>query len=143
MPLHYILVAIQFAGIFYFAITGNIYPHSIFVFGVELLSLILVIWAILAMKLHTVTVFPSVRKGAQLCTSGPYRIIRHPMYTSVLLLLLGMLLNNYSTSGLIVFLIVLVDLIVKMNVEEKILVAHYADYKDYMIGTKRIFPFVY
>ena len=143
MPLHYLLVSIQFTGIFYFVVTSSIYPENIFIFVVELLSLIIGVWAVLAMKLHTVTVLPSVKKGGQLCTSGPYRVIRHPMYTAVLLILLGMMLNNYSHTGLLVFFIVLVDLIVKMNVEEKILIAHYADYTDYMKRTKRILPFVF
>ena len=40
-------------------------------------------------------------------------------------------------------MIVSIDLIVKMNVEEKILIAHYEGYKDYMKGTKQIIPFVY
>jgi len=143
MPLHYLLVTIQFAGIIYFALSGKVYPQNNFVFVLETLSVVLGIWAILAMKLHTLTVLPSVKAGGQLCTSGPYRLIRHPMYTAVLLLLFALLLNNYSTTRLIVFLIVLVDLIVKMNVEEKILKAHYEGYKDYMKGTKRIIPFVY
>lgn len=65
------------------------------------------------------------------------------MYTAVLLLLLGLLINNYSYIGLIVFLVVFVDLIVKMNVEEKILLAHYDEYKAYMLRTKRIVPFLY
>jgi len=143
MPLHYLLVTIQFAGIIYFALSGKVYPQNNFVFVLETLSVVLGIWAILAMKLHTLTVLPSVKAGGQLCTSGPYRLIRHPMYTAVLLLLFALLLNNYSTTRLIVFLIVLVDLIVKMNVEEKILTAHYEGYKDYMKGTKRIIPFVY
>ncbi len=142
-PLHFLLVAIQFAGIFYFVVTGSIYPKNIFIFVLELMSLLIGVWAVFAMKLHTITVLPSVKPGGQLCTSGPYRVLRHPMYTAVLLLLLGMMLNNYSHTGLVVFFIVLVDLIVKMNVEEKILIAHYADYKDYMTRSKRIVPFVY
>lgn len=143
MVKQYLLVAIQFAGIFYFIITGSIYPQNIFIFVLELMSLLIGVWAVFAMKLHTITVLPSVKPGGQLCTSGPYRVLRHPMYTAVLLLLSGLLLNNYSHTGLVVFFIVLVDLIVKMHVEEKILIAHYADYKDYMTQTKRIVPFVY
>ena len=141
--IQYILVSIQFAGIFYFVITGSIYPKNIFIFVLELMSLLIGVWAVLAMKLHTITVLPSVKQGGQLCTSGPYRVIRHPMYTAVLLLLLGMMLNNYSHTGLAVFFVVLVDFIVKMHVEEKILLSHYTDYKNYMTKTKRIIPFVY
>jgi len=142
-PLHYLLVAIQFIGIFYFIFTGSVFPENIYVLIIEIIATLIGVWAVLAMKLHTVTVLPSVKQGGQLCTTGPYRVIRHPMYTAVLLLLLGLLFNNYSHTGLAVFFIVLVDLIVKMNVEEKILLAHYTDYKNYMTKTKRIIPFLY
>ncbi len=140
---HYILVTIQFAGIAFFVFTGESYPQNWLVLLLEIASVVTGGWAILAMQLHTVTFLPSVRRGGQLCTSGPYRVIRHPMYTSVLLLLLALLLNDFSIVRLMVFLIVLVDLLVKMNVEEKILIAHYADYKVYMKGTKRLIPMVY
>jgi protein-S-isoprenylcysteine O-methyltransferase Ste14 len=65
------------------------------------------------------------------------------MYTAVLLLLFALLLNDYSTIRLVVYLIVFIDLILKMNVEEKILLAHYTEYKNYMTKTKRIIPFLY
>ena len=143
MLTHYLLVAIQFAGIAFFVVTGSNYPQNVVVLVLQILSIVIGVWAILAMKLHTVTALPSVRQGGQLCTSGPYRVIRHPMYTAVLLLLLAFLINDYSHTGLVVFLIVLVDLLVKMNVEEKLLIAHYDGYKEYMRYTKRIVPLVY
>lgn len=143
MTFHYLLVLIQFAGIFYFIVTGTLYPTSSIVFGLELLALFIGLWAIVSMKLHTLTVLPSVKQCGRLCTSGPYRLIRHPMYTAVILFLLGLLVNEYTLVGLLVFVVVLVDLLVKINVEEKLLLAHYAEYKVYMKRTKRILPFVY
>lgn len=140
---HYLLVAIQFIGIFFFIFSGKVFPDNTYVLVIEAIATLIGVWAVLAMKLHTVTVLPSVKQGGQLCTSGPYNLIRHPMYTAVLLLLLALLLNDYSVLRLVVFLVVFVDLIIKMNVEEKILIAHYADYKDYKKRTKRIIPFLY
>ncbi len=140
---YYLLVAIQFAGIAFFVGTGKLFPQHSVVFILLTISLLLGVWAILAMKFHTVTALPSVRQGGQLCTSGPYRLIRHPMYTAVVLLLLALLLNDYSHIRLIMLLIVFVDLIVKIKVEEKILLAHYEGYQAYMKKTKRIVPFVY
>ena len=122
--LQYILVTIQFAGIFYFAVSGTLYPQNFLVLILALVSVVVGLWAILAMKLHTLSVLPSVKQGGQLCTSGPYRILRHPMYTSVLLLLFALLLNKYDIFRLVVFIVVIIDLILKMNVEEKILLAH-------------------
>lgn len=143
MITHYLLVAIQFAGIAFFVITGSSYPLNIVVLLLEIMSVVLGVWAIVAMKLHTLTALPSVRRGGQLCTSGPYRVIRHPMYTAVLLLLLAFLLNDYSHIRLVVLIVVIVNFIVKMNVEEKILIAHYSAYEAYMQKTKRIVPLVY
>jgi len=140
---HYLLVTIQFAGIGFFVVSGNNFPQHSIVWVLQLISLLLGLWAVLAMKLHTLTALPSVRQGGQLCTSGPYRLIRHPMYTAVVLLLLALLLNDYSHIRLIMLLIVFVDLIVKIKVEEKILLAHYEGYQAYMKKTKRIVPFVY
>jgi protein-S-isoprenylcysteine O-methyltransferase Ste14 len=141
--LHYLLVFVQLAGILYFALSGTVFPQNSLILTLEAISVVLGFWAIIVMKLHTLSVLPSVKQGGQLCTSGPYRILRHPMYTAVLLLLFALLLNDYTVIRLVVFLIVFIDLIVKMNVEEKILIAHYSDYKNYMTKTKRIIPFLY
>ena len=143
IKVHYLLVVIQLVGIFFFIFYGNIIPTNLAVFLIELIATIIGVWANISMKLHTISVLPTVKPGGKLCTSGPYRIIRHPMYTAVLLFLFALLLNEYSVLGLIVFAILIVDLIIKMSVEEKILIAHYDDYKDYMLKTKRIIPFVY
>ncbi len=141
--MNYFLVAIQFGGILLFGLTGSVVPYKTHLLVLELSAIALGIWAILVMKLHTLSILPTIKKGGQLCTSGPYRILRHPMYTAVLMLLLALLLNSFSIFRLIVFLIVLINLIIKMNVEEKMLVAHYSDYKEYMANTKRIIPFLY
>ncbi len=73
MHLHYLLVIIQFAGILYFALTGNVFPENILVFLFELSSVVIGLWAIVSMKLHTLTILPSVKQGGRLCVSGRLR----------------------------------------------------------------------
>ncbi|OIP84025.1 MAG: hypothetical protein AUK44_03640 [Porphyromonadaceae bacterium CG2_30_38_12] len=141
--LQYALVMVQFGGIFIFVFTGTVFPRTPIVLLLESLALLLGFWAIYVMKLHTLSVFPAVKQGGTLCKAGPYRVIRHPMYTAVLFVLGALLLNQYSAFRLLVFGIVWVDLIIKMNVEEKILLTHYPDYIHYMKNTKRIIPFIY
>ena len=142
-PLHYFLVFVQFAGIFFFVLSGKVTPENAYVTVFEIFSVVLALWAYLVMKKHTFTVMPGVRENAQLCTTGPYRIIRHPMYTSVLILLLALLVNEFSILRAIVFAVVLVDLIFKISVEEKILRHKYAEYSDYEKNTWKIIPLIF
>lgn len=106
-------------------------------------SVFLAIWAYLSMKKHTFSVMPEVRQNAELCIKGPYQIIRHPMYTSVLLFLSGLLLADFSFFRLAVLFVVTVDLLIKIEVEEKILKSKYTKYQQYTTNTKKIIPFVY
>ena len=140
---HYLLVAIQFGGIFFFIITGKNTPENFLVALVLLLAIFLAFWAYFSMKQHTFSIMPAARKHAQLCKSGPYRLIRHPMYSSVLMFLSALLINDFSWARAFVLFIVLADLIFKIATEEKILRQKFAEYSDYMKHTRKIIPFVY
>lgn len=101
------------------------------------------LWAVMSMNRKTLTVLPELREHASLVTSGPYKYIRHPMYTSVLMLLTGMLLNEFNFIRLTVLIVVLIVLILKLRLEEKQLQNRFPGYKQYMLKTKRLVPFVY
>lgn len=140
---HYILVTIQFTGIFFFVFTGKKFPENLIVGVMLLFSIGLTFWAYISMKRNTFSVMPSSREYAQLCKSGPYRIIRHPMYSSVIMFLLALLLNDFTWIRALVFLIVIINLIIKIATEEKILRQKFAEYSDYMKYTRKIIPFIY
>jgi protein-S-isoprenylcysteine O-methyltransferase Ste14 len=140
---HFLLVAIQFGGIFFFVITGKNTPENILVAFFQAFSIGLAFGAYFSMKRHTFSIMPAVRKHAQLCKSGPYRFIRHPMYTSVLMFLSALLMNDFSWARAFVLFIVFADLVFKIATEEKILRQKFAEYSDYMKHTRKIIPFVY
>jgi protein-S-isoprenylcysteine O-methyltransferase Ste14 len=64
---------------------------------------------------------PVARTGHQLCTDGPYRLSRHPIYTGVL----GMLFGTMLLSGLgfyaYLFLLGIVIFAIKIHQEERLL----------------------
>ncbi|HEX2347130.1 MAG TPA: isoprenylcysteine carboxylmethyltransferase family protein [Ktedonobacterales bacterium] len=76
--------------------------------------------------------------------SGPYRLIRHPAYTGVLIILLGFALT--CTNWLSLLLIpagALLGLGYRMRVEERTLQEQLGKpYQEYMRHTKRLIPFV-
>jgi len=137
------LVGSQFAGIIYFFISGKVFPQGAIVFGFYIIAVFIGLWAILSMNTHTLNVFPEVRKNATLTRKGPYQFIRHPMYTAVITLLSGMLLNDFSFTRLIVLCLVTLDLMLKIYVEEDILRAKYPLYNEYASKTKKLIPFIY
>lgn len=137
------LVFMQFACLAALAWLGGVWPKSVWSAGLMGLGVIVGLWAIAAMRIGNVHVFPEVSAQAQLTTRGPYRWIRHPMYTAVLFVALSWLLNKvFWLSGLI-FLILLVDLIIKLKYEERLLCEHFEAYAAYMQSTKRLLPYIF
>jgi len=107
------------------------------------LSGFLAFWAIAVMKLGNFNVVPYPVVNGNLVTAGPYRVIRHPMYTSIFIFALALLAGQFNYYKLIISMVLVADLVVKMIFEEGLLCEHYPGYKSYMQTTKRVIPFVW
>lgn len=70
-------------------------------------------------------------------------MIRHPMYTSLLVLGADLVLGAPSLLRCLLWLALLADLVVKMSYEERLLAAHFSTYPAYRRSTWRIVPFIY
>ena len=78
-----------------------------------------------------------------LVTTGVYRYIRHPMYSSLLFLTLGTLLKFVSTSTLVLAGVASLALAATAKAEETENVARFGqEYRDYMQRTSRFVPFL-
>jgi len=138
------LVLIQGLSIIYIFISGPVVIQNPVLIIFEIIALILGGWAVSIIiyksKIH---VTPEVPIGANLVTKGPYALIRHPMYTSLLLLTLVLIVNLFTWQRLIFWVILLLDLMIKLNYEEKILEKHFHGYRDYQKKTKKLIPRIY
>lgn len=77
-------------------------------------------------------------------STGPYRLVRHPMYSGGSLLFFGMPLALGSYWGLTLVFILLPVLLLRIVDEEKFLKDHLAGYNDYCQKVKyRLLPLVY
>ncbi len=108
-----------------------------------IISVSLGILAIIAMKIGNFNVVPDVKPNSILITELPYKYIRHPMYTSVILVSLGLMLSSYSNFTLSIWLILVVIMFVKAKYEESLLIKVFPDYKKYCVNTKYFIPFVF
>lgn len=139
----YTLVAIQFAFIFAIAWTAPILARNPLWLAIEMTGLFLGLWAIWSMRLFNFNITPNVKVEGYMVERGPYRFIRHPMYSSLLIIGIALVVDYFSWMRLLVLLALAIDLIVKLRYEEGLLAAHYPQYADYMTRTKRLIPFVW
>src|SRR5205085_8169188 len=101
-------------------------------------------WAIVTLgRFFTVDV--TIEKDHELVERGPFRMVRHPSYTGVLLAFVGVALSLGNWAALLVILLpISAAFIHRMNVEENALSGALGpQYTDYMRRTKRLIPFIY
>ena len=80
----------------------------------------------------------------KLVTSGPYRLIRHPIYLGEIFFGLSIPMILGSLYGFIIMLIPIPMLIYRIRIEEKMLVSRFGqEYLDYASKTKKLIPYIY
>ena len=141
--LSYGLVAIQLLSLGLIALSGPLFAANPVLLLVEGAAGLLGLWAIGTMGIGNFNVTPDVKHQARLVTGGPYRYIRHPMYTALLMGSLSLVLDAFSLLRLALWLVLLVDLLVKLNYEERLLSQDLEGYSTHMQRTKRLIPFLY
>jgi protein-S-isoprenylcysteine O-methyltransferase Ste14 len=89
------------------------------------------------------TPLPCPKEGAELIQTGPYALVRHPMYSGGLVLGLGwaLVVQGWLTLGYAVALFVLLD--VKSRREERWLAEKFPAYTTYRQRVRKLIPFVY
>jgi protein-S-isoprenylcysteine O-methyltransferase Ste14 len=80
--------------------------------------------------------------SSALVTSGPYALVRHPLYGGLLLAMLGSALGQ-SVLWMLPLIVYWRGFVVSAQREEQLLIDRYCDqYRDYMRRTKMFVPFV-
>jgi len=131
---------------FYFGYGGiGMLPDWAFYLGILLMFLGVLVrqWAIAILgRFFSLTV--QIVEDHKVVEKGPYRLVRHPSYTGVLITFIGLGLAVQSGGALLVLLVVFsVSFGYRMLVEERTLLSELGqDYASYMKRTKRIIPFL-
>ena len=137
------LVILQFFCLMFLSIHGEIFANGFFLFF-QILGVILSIWAIWAMKIGNFNIQPELKKNAVLVNSGPYKLIRNPMYTGLILFFGSGLVSSFQLLNSLVFLLLVLVLLFKINREEKYLALRFgADYLAYKNRTYRLLPYLF
>jgi protein-S-isoprenylcysteine O-methyltransferase Ste14 len=139
----YILVSVQFCCLILIFASGRPFAKNYLLLALEIMGVALEIWAVITMGRHNLNITPLVKQEAQLVTWGPYRFIRHPMYSALLLIIWPLIIDRFSLFLLITGLVFTLVFIIKLFFEESVLKKHFAEYEDYMKTTKRLIPYIF
>ncbi|MGH7499748.1 MAG: methyltransferase family protein [Gemmatimonadales bacterium] len=84
-----------------------------------------------------------VKEDHTLIRSGPYRHVRHPIYTGILLAFLGTALWIGEWRGLLAVPLMVLSFVLKSRAEERRMRETFPEYQQYERDTAALVPFVY
>jgi len=134
-------LAVVIVSLLGLGLTGRLFSPSPLPLAVQALAVALAVWARRS--------FPrgAFRTGATpsgdgLIRRGPYRVIRHPMYSAALTVIWTGIVTHLSVWTAGVGIVVTTFAAVRIVVEEGLLRERYPEYGDYVGATKALVPFV-
>ena len=85
----------------------------------------------------------TLKEGHELVERGPYRIVRHPIYTGILAMFAGTAVAMGYFGGFLGLLLVFLSFWLKLKREEDLMLKHFPDkYAAYQNKVKRVIPFL-
>jgi protein-S-isoprenylcysteine O-methyltransferase Ste14 len=102
------------------------------------------IWARFTLGRNWSGLVVSVREGQGLVQSGPYAIVRHPIYTGLLCALAGTALTLGTLASWLGVLAALVGFLIRVEIEDRMMAAEFGEaHAAYRAHTKKLIPFVW
>ncbi len=87
--------------------------------------------------------FSILPQARRLVTSGPYRLVRHPLYLGEQVAATGVMLQYQQPWSFLVFMLGFSLQIARMHFEEQTLGEQFSQYRDYKRRTARVIPWLY
>jgi len=84
-----------------------------------------------------------LKEDHELIQRGPYRVVRHPIYSGLLLMILGTAILIGQVGGFVVLAFCFCGLWVKLKREEALLNKHFPEYPAYKSRTTALVPFIW
>ena len=116
-------------------------PLIVLGLALNLASTVLVMWVFRTNSFAAPVVKVQTDRHHQVISTGPYALVRHPMYASIMLFFIGVPLTLGSWWGLAFVPVFFVMFAARTRIEERTLVAGLPDYADYAMRVRyRLVP---
>lgn len=118
-------------------------PHQVTGLILILLACILALWAGTSMRFSNFSVFPEPVSEGSLIEHGPYRFVRHPMYSALIIAGTGAAVSHGTVLKFVFIICLILVLVAKIRREESLLSQRYLGYAAYSKKTHALIPGVY
>jgi protein-S-isoprenylcysteine O-methyltransferase Ste14 len=120
------------------------WPHTLAVqaagLGLTILGCLFAIWARVTLGKNW-SGLPKVKQEHELILKGPYALVRHPIYSGLLLALAGTFLANGRLGGVLIWVLMAISYAIKMRQEERLMYETFPDaYPEYKQKVKALIP---
>jgi protein-S-isoprenylcysteine O-methyltransferase Ste14 len=129
-------------GLIGLLITRCLLSPSPFIIAPQVAAMALMIWARVTFGRRSFHLAANPTEGG-LVTTGPYRFIRHPIYTAVCLFVSAGAAVHLSWSSCLLCALVWGGTVTRMVCEERLVARRYPEYGQYATKTSRMIPFVF
>lgn len=137
-----LLVFLQFGLIGLMLLVSHGFFSSLYELSVFIMGLCIGLWALKHNRIGNFNIQPKLKEGSKLITTGIYRYIRHPMYTSVIVMMFAILISTPTMIELLLFLSLIIVLVLKALKEESLWVNNNKAYIQYKKNTKLFIPYI-
>jgi protein-S-isoprenylcysteine O-methyltransferase Ste14 len=108
--------------------------------AITLAGMLFAIWARIALGRNWSSA-PTIKEDHRLIRSGPYHLVRHPIYSGFLLAMFGTFLANGRVRGALSVILLWFAWTAKSRIEEEFMVRTFGpEYEDYRRTTGALFP---
>ena len=149
-------VTLQFVGIALVVVADQIRLPMLLMPGAGAMAAVALGWGLIAagallfgsgllylFRAKSFTANPRPLATGRLIRSGPYGIVRHPVYSGLILGAFGLGLVRLSTPTLVAAVILFVILDLKRRREEIWLAERFAEYPEYAAQSRALIPLLY
>jgi protein-S-isoprenylcysteine O-methyltransferase Ste14 len=121
---------------------GVLFTAQPIAIALQLMAVALMVWARVTFGRRSFHAAANPTAGG-LVTTGPYRIIRHPIYTAACLFGWGAIVVHPSLVSVALGILLLLGALVRMICEEQAVKQRYPEYVEYAKVTKRMVPYLF
>ena len=138
-----LLVLLQFSCLTYLVFFTDLIGHGVLLI-IQIIGFSLALWSVFVMGIGRFNIQPEVKTEAKLITKGPYKVLRNPMYSGLILFFGASVVKNKDLIDLSVFVLLIIVLVYKIILEENFLKKRFGEtYLLYKSKTFRLFPFLF